>query len=306
MISIKKILCPTDFSEHSREALAHAVSVAKWYASEITLLHVSAPPASSEPLLYGPGMPSLEPEARERLLEKLARFAQPVEEAGVPVHVLLDEGPVVERILVCGEAMGADLIILGTHGLSGFQRLVLGSVTEKVLRRSVSPVMTVPRAASSAVPGVILFKTILCPVDFSPSSTGALELALSIAAEASSRLIVLHVVETLPPEDRRALVPYGMEEYVSILEADAKKRIQDLIPAEMQEKLHPEVLVASGKPHREIARIADERKVGVIVMGVRGRGSLDSMLFGSTTSHVVRSVMCPVLTFRNEPEPRRR
>src|SRR5512143_1302181 len=89
MIGIKSILCPTDFSEHAGEALAWAISVAKWSASEITVLHVAPP--SLPPQAFAPPR-SLEPRPRAHLLENLARFARPVEESGVRLHVLLDEG----------------------------------------------------------------------------------------------------------------------------------------------------------------------------------------------------------------------
>ena len=91
--------------------------------------------------------------------------------------------------------MKADLLVIGTHGRSGFERLVLGSVTEKVLRKASCPVLTVPKRLPDAVPvGPVLFKRILCPVDFSESSLHALSYAVSMAQEADGQLTVLHVV----------------------------------------------------------------------------------------------------------------
>src|SRR5262249_49240582 len=103
-------------------------------------------------------------------------------------------GPVTE-ILAQAADMSADLLVLGTHGRSGFERLFLGSVTEKVLRKASCPVLTVPPGLPDAVPASpIRYACILCPVDFSESSLRALEYALSLAQETDARLAVLHVV----------------------------------------------------------------------------------------------------------------
>lgn len=83
---------------------------------------------------------------------------------------------------------------MGTHGRGGFERLFLGSVTEKVLRTARCPVLTVPPPAEGAPSGPVLYKTILCPLDFSDSSMRALEYALSLAKESHARVILLHVL----------------------------------------------------------------------------------------------------------------
>ena len=96
--------------------------------------------------------------------------------------------------------MPSDLLVMGTHGRSGFERLVLGSVTEKVLRKAACPVLSVPRNVGDVVPAPpVLFTRILCAVDFSDCSINALNHAMSLGQEADARLTVLHVIE-LPPE----------------------------------------------------------------------------------------------------------
>jgi nucleotide-binding universal stress UspA family protein len=298
MITIKNILCPVDFSDQSRRVLEHAVATAMWYGAEITLLHVlSTPPVWPDGLPVNSSVLPLGPEDRKHLLEELERFAEPSERAGVRVHLLLDDGYPTQRILSRAQAMGADLIVLGTHGASGFEHLVLGSVAEKVLRKAACPVLTVP-PGDKAAPSALLFQTILCPVDFSASSTEALDYAVWLAAEARSHLIVLHVLEALPSEDPRALMHFHMPEYLSFLEIDARERMQQIVPEEVRSGIRPELVIASGKPYREVLRVAQEREAGLIVMGVGGRSALDLTLFGSTTNHVVRAASCPVLTIR--------
>jgi nucleotide-binding universal stress UspA family protein len=116
--------------------------------------------------------------------------------------------------------MNADLLVMGTHGRSGFEQLLLGSVTEKVLRKASCPVLTVPRRHPDAVPETpVLFKEILCPVDFSDCSMRALNHAMSLAQEADAHLTVLHVMasevehtpdmsETIITDERRSLADF--------------------------------------------------------------------------------------------------
>jgi nucleotide-binding universal stress UspA family protein len=202
VIEIERILCPIDFSDFSRRALDHAVAISRWYESTITLLHVcTVVPVAA----YAPGsgvLPSaaLTPEDRKALLASMERFAEG--EAGTNVAIDLDiaEGSTATAILAKADAMPADLLVMGTHGRSGFERLVLGSVTEKVLRKAACPVLTVPKAVPDVVPAPpVLFKRIICAIDFSDCSMHALNYAMSLAQEADAHLTVMHVIE-LPPD----------------------------------------------------------------------------------------------------------
>ena len=110
-------------------------------------------------------------------------------------EIIVRLGNVPKEITREAERLPADLLILGTHGRSGFERLFLGSVTEKVLRSTRVPVLTIPPPVQH--PGSPVYKTILCPVDFSDASIRALEYALSLAQQADARLILLHVIENV-------------------------------------------------------------------------------------------------------------
>jgi nucleotide-binding universal stress UspA family protein len=291
MISVRSILCPTDFSEHSRHALEHAIALARWSSAELVVMHVAPSlPSSPDAFLTGPVAVPLSESERKRLFDALARFARPAEESGVKLRIVLEEGRVAERILAQVDASGANLIVLGTHGEGGFARLVLGSIAAKVLRLAHCPVVTVPPGEKLASPDV-LFQTVLAAVDFSPASLDALVVARSLADGARAHLLVLHILETVPVDDPRALLHFGSAEFLSFLEVDARRRLEELAPS-------AEVLVAAGKPYREILRVAKEREAGFIVMGVQGRGAVSAALFGSTADHVVRSASCPVLTVR--------
>jgi nucleotide-binding universal stress UspA family protein len=294
VIAIRRILCPTDFSDISSHALAHAVVVARWYDAEIAALHAENPAivlnaiAPVPPDAVDAIVSAYHPERSER---RLRAWLAPAETAGVRTRVIAEQGIAARCILAHARTLPADLIVIGTHGESGFERLMLGSVTEKVLRKAACPVMTVPPNApgTSALP----FRHVLCPMDFSDWSLSALEYAFSLAQEADARVTLLHVGEW-PVDDATAARVFETSEW----RADATRRMASLVPAEVRNWCTPDIRLACGKPYQRILEIAGAEQVDLIVMGVRGRNPIDVLLFGSTTNHVVRHAACPVLTLR--------
>jgi nucleotide-binding universal stress UspA family protein len=302
MIEIRRILCPIDFSDYSRRALDHAIAIARWYESTVTVLHVfsTAPVAA-----VGPGPVVLEPIVltavdRDQLLADTKAFAETEGAPGVTIDAAVRAGNTASEILEQVTSMKADLVVIGTHGRSGFERLLLGSVAEKVLRKASCPVMTVPRRLPDAVPaGPVLYKRILCPVDFSESSLHALKYATSMAQEADGQLTVLHVVAHEFEYEPDIAYETGMRigDFLKQREEVLRRRLQETI-AGAPEFCSVESLITQGKPWREVLRVAAERQSDLIVMGVQGRGAVDLLFFGSTTQHVVREASCPVLTLR--------
>ena len=309
MIEIRRILCPIDFSEFSRRAFDHAVAIAKWYESTITVLHVLPTPV---PVVYAPGpvpVPSavFTREDRSQLLLEMNQFAEGEAGSQVPTEFSVSEGHAADEILAAATSIPADLIVIGTHGRSGFERIVLGSVTEKVLRKAMCPVLSVPRQMSDVVPAPgVLFKHILCAIDFSDCSMRALNYAMSLAQEADAHLTVVHVIE-VPIEAPADFRETGLgdlrgrqtlAEYVASTEQERRARLADAVPDTVRAYCTVDTVVAVGKPYREILRIASEQHSELIVMGIHGRGAAELLFFGSTTQHIVRQAACPVLTLR--------
>ena len=245
----------------------------------------------------------LAPVDRDRLLADTKAFAAAESAPGVAIEAVIREGSTATEILEQAASMRADLLVIGTHGRSGFDRLLVGSVAEKVLRKASCPVLTVPKGLPDAVPsGPVLYKRILCPVDFSDSSLHALKYATSMAQEADGQLTVLHVVahEFENAADMASMVSDAgitIGSFVKQREEALRRRLQEAV-ATAPEFCSVESLITHGKPWREVLRIAAERQSDLIVMGVQGRGAADLLFFGSTTQHVVREASCPVLTLR--------
>ena len=154
-MNIKKVLCPVDFSETSDLALLYAISLARAFGAELDVLHVVAPPVTSLPGEHFLGdfvqadMEALASACRERV-DHLLKEAPYAEKIKVNPSVVCGI-PYLEIIRVAGETQ-ADLLVMGTHGRSGIEHLLIGSVAERVVRKAPCPVLTVkkPRPAEKA------------------------------------------------------------------------------------------------------------------------------------------------------------
>jgi len=303
MIQLRRILCPIDFSDTSRRALDHAVALARWYHAGVTVLHMHqvAAPVYVAPYI---GPEALQPIVltdleRAQLVTALNEcVAADRTASGVEIETILDESiDIPTAILSYAASTRADLMTLGTHGRSGFQRLVLGSVTEKVLRRAGCPVLTVPPRTADAVPReLVSIQQILCPIDFSPGSRRALEYAVSLAQETRARLTVLYVVEL--PADALEPPNSALLNYRATCFEQARTQMKEIMRTAAPLGGSAADMVVEGRAYRQILEVAAEQHASLIVMGVQGRGAVDMMFFGSTTTHVVRQATCPVLTLR--------
>ena len=139
------ILVPIDFSEVSKEVLQQAAAHAKAFSAELTLVHVAAPDPDFVGYEVGPKhvrenrADELRGEHRE-----LQAAADALREQGIEAKALLIQGPTVEMVLKEAKKLGADAIILGSHGHGAVRRLLLGSVSEGVLRGAECPVLVIP------------------------------------------------------------------------------------------------------------------------------------------------------------------
>jgi nucleotide-binding universal stress UspA family protein len=299
MPTIARILCPIDFSDFSRRALDYSIVLARWYRASIAALHVHQPPvphvAPLAPL--APVEPvALPPIDLDLVRRQIAAFVPQDCQTEVSIETLAAEGDPAREILAAAES--ADLIVMGTHGRSGFERLVLGSVTETVLRKATCSLLTIPLTAPDAAgPVPIVFRRIVAAVDFSDVSMEALRQAASLAAEADAHLTAMHVIEV--PEYLALWIDRvdGINHVRAWADA-AERRLRCAVGPETREYAHVGQRVETGKAYREILRVAGEQQADLIVMGAHGHGVIEQMFVGSTTQHVVRRAGCPVLIVR--------
>lgn len=234
-------------------------------------------------LMLPPELPDERAQA-EAALRKFARSSG----AGSAPDVLLLDGPIVPEILRVAREWPADVIVMGTHGASGLNRLMLGSVTERLLRRTSVPVLT--RSSAAADDLSPRFKTILCAFDRSPAAARALDYAAAIARQAPAQLVVLHVVEHVIDEDDEFAAHFDSDacyrEIAPRLRAWYARRIDGLTHG-----MDCDVELRTGKAAPHVLNVAAERNADLIVVGTAG----ESALFGSTAPRVVRGAHVPVL-----------
>jgi nucleotide-binding universal stress UspA family protein len=290
MLQIERILCPVDFSESSVRAYDYAQSLARHYHAKLFLQHVvdfGFPPYA----YYSPAIDfdEIYQKLRADAREELQKFAKSHTRNGVQPECLVHEGDAMYSILSFAEAQMVDLILLGTHGLKGLDRVTLGSVAEKVLRKARCPVLVVRKPGPEAVApegaqsSVELRRVVFC-TDFSDPSHRALDYALSAAAEYDAELTLLHVLEDIPSSA-------DIEEAI----AAATKQLEKLIPPEGVKAGKIKTLVRIGRAYEQIIQLALEIQADLLIMAVNGRNALDLAVFGSTTYRVIQLGPCPVL-----------
>ncbi len=288
---IKRILCPIDFSDFSGRAYEYAASLAQRYDARLFVQHVVErwryPCADFVTTFdqYESFCKNLYRLGEQRLRE----FVRERGREGWCPDCVTQEGIADECILSFAQQEDVSLIVIGTHGIRGADRIVLGSVTETVLRKAHCPVLAVhdeprkPLAVPHAASEIELHE-ILCCIDFSEQSKDGLEYALSLANEFSATLTLAHVLE-----GRTIRGNHGD------CVAEAERMLNSLIPIQPVPECRIEKAVRPGSPYKEICKLAYEIDADLIVMGVQGRNSMDDRVFGSTTYRVVQLSGCPVL-----------
>jgi nucleotide-binding universal stress UspA family protein len=190
---------------------------------------------------------------------------------------------------VAGQRHKIDIVVLGTHGRQGIKKLTLGSAAEKIFRQAACPILTVGPEATAKAFEFEALKRILFTTDFSRSSTCALPYALSLAEEDQADLVFLHLIPLMPMDERAE----------SVIEA-SRKRLQALLPPEAADWCTAEFVVLSEFPADGILRVAEEKNVDLIVMGVYRpkTPAASGHIPWAIASEVVRRAHCPLLTVR--------
>ena len=290
MQPIQTVLCPVDGSECSDRALAHAAEFCRSRGAQLVVLAVR--PVVPVPALWLSSA-AIAPEVGRDTLERartvLAEEVRRVTDLpGVELEVAV--GDVVSEILRVARERHAGLLVVGTHGLRGLDRLVLGSVTERLLRKTACPMLVVPSAAvdpaATRHPAAIV-----CGVDRAEASHLALAHASAIARLHGARLVLIHVFEDFAAEDPRFAHHFNTEACWREAQPGIRAAYDAMVPGECRETCEVEVITRRGRPFRVILEVATSWSADLIVIGAAGWNPP----YGSTAAHVLREAKCPVL-----------
>ncbi len=288
----QSLLCPIDFSNPSRAALRYATAIAERFQMRLTLLTVNDPLlAEAAALRAGP---QWLPDDSERELRRF--FEQTFEHRVIfptQVDVLVTQGQPAQEILRVAREQRSDLIVMSTHGLTGVRKLFFGATTERVLRETDIPVLVTP----AVEPGPLfledirhLVSRVMAPVDLSAASAHQVQVAAALASTVDVPLLVTHVIEPLrfpsPPGVRRPNVD-------SERRTRAEEALERLVKG-LRMPVKAEALTAFGDPAEEIAKIARDRRVGLVVIGLHG-SPVAGPRMGSVTYRVLCLAQVPVL-----------
>ncbi|MGA8142481.1 MAG: universal stress protein [Candidatus Acidiferrales bacterium] len=285
-ISFSKIMVATDFSPASDRALEYAISIARRFNSKIYLTHI----------VTVDGFPMVAPEIAADSFEKLRREAEDkiaklIESGrlyGIARESIIGGGTLWPTLELLVESNKIDLLVLGTQGVSGVKKLVIGSGAEQVFRQARIPVLTVGQRVTGEAPYEAEFKNILFATDFGPGVDREATYAFALAQEHRARITLLNVVPYVEEYSEKAVTQ--KRDWVT-------KQLQELVPRTAELTCKPEFLMVIGEPVEEILRWGE--KADLIVMGAKTRKGLAGHVPHTKAYRVVCGAKCPVLTIKS-------
>jgi nucleotide-binding universal stress UspA family protein len=284
-VALRNIIAATDFSDHSVSVLRHAAAIARRHRSTLYVVHIiptdvyKSVPAE----LMAEAFRQTTAYVKDAMSNQLRLdFLQRVKNEAV-----IREGQVAPELLKLTTERNASLLVIGTCGRHGLERLLQGSVAEMVFRQTSCPVLIVPPRAdeTSGLP----IRTILYPTGFSENSLRACPYAFSLARTYRARLILLHV---MPAESAQS------QDDTARLRASAEERLRHLFAAKERFAQEPILYVDFGPVEKKIVGIAVENNADLIVLGIAAAPASTAYLPEGITYKVVREAPCPVLTVR--------
>jgi nucleotide-binding universal stress UspA family protein len=289
-MTFRSILCPVDFSPHSRDALQHAVATAQRFGGRVTALFVEDPLLVAA--MSAPSAQQLIARTKIELERFIARSVARLRPAQKDIAHVVATGNPADEILRTARRLRSDLIVIGTQGLSGFQKLFFGSTTEQVLRRVAIPVLAIPpskRSRSKEAPPMTIEK-VIAPLDLAGDWQSDALRAANVAASFAADLLLVHVLAPIqvPPflgsaarvSDRRR-------------EERARKAL-DRMRAKLSSDLAISCRVPTGSPADEIAKLS-KGSTSLVVMSLREGGGVWGPRRGAIAYRALTHSSTPVL-----------
>jgi nucleotide-binding universal stress UspA family protein len=300
----------TDFSDPSQRALDYALAIARRYGSEISIVHAIAPESrGSVPM---DPLPLELNRARLEAGHEMKWLMQGINVKDLVNHVAIEEGRVWDVLSSIMHQYHPNLLVLGTHGRGGLEKLALGSVAEEVLRLASCPVLTVGPKCPPCRSEVAKFNPIVFATDFDSDCGRAFPVALQLAEDCGAKLVLLHMVPLMPvfeigPAAYR-LPAFGPPEYMEGLtewqsqtREESLEKLKQLIPSSAKLASEPEYVVGTDFLPKGISNIAARYGAELIVMGARRTRSphLAAHMPCDVVHEVLCTATCPIVTVRN-------
>lgn len=288
-IDVKKILFATDFSDSSTKALAYVKKLSHHFGSSVTAMHVvdlsiaSQTPEAVVGISLG--------ELRQRGEEGIRQVRKQLRDSYIAENgIVLTGGRAATSIIEFTQETRPDLLVLGTRGKAGLERLILGSTAEDVLRHVSCPVLTIGPECTIADGDDISWHNILYATDFTPDTERAALFALSLAQENNARITLCHII------------PRHLGNCADSLRSMFLDELNCIVPEEVRDWCSPEFVVEQGSAATTILKLANEGNADLVVLGIRPSIHLRTHVPAGVTYKVLASAKCPVLTVCGEQQ----
>ncbi len=283
MIHIKKVLVPVDFSEASKKAVNYGLSLALEFNARLVLAHIAPFDAVAYEAAKGDLLRLIPVEYRDRC----------------DFEIIVKSGEVRQEILGIVEDKQIDLVVMGSRGRSYFERMLLGSVTERMLRKLHVPILTVshvdPEKEIHAADPVPL-RRLVYATDLVEGSEAGLEFSIRLARGLDARLTVVHVVQPMDAALRGLETAAFMPNYVDEIRAQAAERLSRMVALVSDGSIPITTVITEGVAYESINNVAAEQNADLIVINLQGKGRLERALIGATAERVIRTATVPVLS----------
>ena len=283
MIHVKRIMVPVDFSEPSKKAVNYGLSLASEFESRLLLAHIA------------PFDSGLYDKAKAQLLQLVPADWR----ARLDFEIVVKAGDIREELLATVEEKEIDLVVMGSRGRSYFERMLLGSVTERLLRKLHVPILTVSHLDPEReihTPGPVPLHRIVYATDLSEASEAGLEFSIRLAHGLDAHLTVVHVVQAVDIALHGMETASFMPDYAAEARVQATERLSKLIALVSDGSVPITTVVAEGVPYGAINRISEQNHADLIVINLQGKGMLERALLGTTAERVIRTAHVPVLS----------
>ena len=303
--AIETLLVPTDFSEESLKALSYARALLNYFPGAVHLVYVhDVDFAYAVPALMATSPLLATEEVERRYRKDLVKLAKQFDLSGSRLEQHVRTGRAYREISELASKVGAQLIVIATHGRTGLRRLMLGSTAERVVRHAPCPVLVVREKEREFVDlgkgkggakADLRISKILVPVDFSDSSREGLLYAISFARRFGASLILLHAIQVQPFIPAAGHTVHERMPAPGVIERAARLRARKFLKEVDFGGVNYEMEIQAGAPAHEICRFAENANVELIITSTQGQTGLAHALIGSTAEHVVRYAHSPVL-----------
>jgi nucleotide-binding universal stress UspA family protein len=298
---LRSIMVPLDGSRLSEQALAFAADLARERTTQLTLIHVHHPSASHPIVIEG--MPVIDAQLRslaadhERTYLELA--AEPLRTRGISVDCRRLEGATAPTLAGYARSHGVDLVVLTTHGRSGFAHFWLGSIAEDLLRIAATPLLLLRPTDSAESPQVPTIQRILVALDGSPNAEAILAPVVDLALACGAAVVLLQVV----PEGQTRQMPANALENSELAQQNGDAYLASISGRLSEKHIATErMIVANNHPARAILETADHAAIDLIALATAGRGGRRDAFLGSVADKVLRGARCPLLVARPHAE----